>query len=483
MHRFQGLVIVLASVAWTAGALAATDPTPTQLPRLVRPTHYDVTIEPDAAALTFHGDVAISLEVLAPVDEHHAQCRGPAVRVGALHGCGGRARYGAAKITVDEATQTRRFPSSEDSIRPVPARARLHRQDRHPGDRPVRPRLRHRRGRKSARCSPSSRAPTRAACCRRGTSRPTRRPSTSRRSCRRRRWRSATCRWRSGPTRRRPRARPLRASPKMSTYLLFFGARRLRARDRAGRPRPRSASSRSKGAVGPGAVRARSIGARCCASTTTTSACPIRCPSSTTSRRPAAASSSARWRTGARSSPSSTRCCSIPTISTADRPPARLQHRRARDRAPVVRQPGHHALVGRPVAQRRLRVVDGEAHQRSACTRSGTRCSGAVRRPRGGDGARLRSPPRTRSCSTIETVEQASQAFDAITYSKGEAVIRMLEDYVGDDAWRDGVRRYIARARLRQHRHRRPVARRSRRPPASRSRRSRTTSRCSPACR
>jgi aminopeptidase N len=43
----------------------------------------------------------------------------------------------------------------------------------------------------------------------------------------------------------------------------------------------------------------------------------------------------------------------------------------------------------------------------------------------------------------VETVEQASQAFDSITYSKGEAVIRMLEAYVGSDAWRDGVRKYI----------------------------------------
>jgi aminopeptidase N len=43
----------------------------------------------------------------------------------------------------------------------------------------------------------------------------------------------------------------------------------------------------------------------------------------------------------------------------------------------------------------------------------------------------------------VETVEQANQAFDAITYSKGESVIRMLEEYVGPDVWRDGVRRYI----------------------------------------
>jgi aminopeptidase N len=43
----------------------------------------------------------------------------------------------------------------------------------------------------------------------------------------------------------------------------------------------------------------------------------------------------------------------------------------------------------------------------------------------------------------IETVEQASQAFDEITYQKGEAVIRMLEAYVGENAWREGVRAYM----------------------------------------
>jgi aminopeptidase N len=43
----------------------------------------------------------------------------------------------------------------------------------------------------------------------------------------------------------------------------------------------------------------------------------------------------------------------------------------------------------------------------------------------------------------VATVEQASQAFDTITYQKGEAVIRMLEAYVGEDAWRRGVRAYM----------------------------------------
>lgn len=44
-----------------------------------------------------------------------------------------------------------------------------------------------------------------------------------------------------------------------------------------------------------------------------------------------------------------------------------------------------------------------------------------------------------------KTVEEASQAFDGITYSKGESVIRMLEAYTGRDEWREGVRAYMKR--------------------------------------
>ena len=48
----------------------------------------------------------------------------------------------------------------------------------------------------------------------------------------------------------------------------------------------------------------------------------------------------------------------------------------------------------------------------------------------------------------LTTVDQISQAFDSITYQKGEAVITMLEDYVGEDAWRRGVQDYIRTYRL-----------------------------------
>jgi aminopeptidase N len=44
----------------------------------------------------------------------------------------------------------------------------------------------------------------------------------------------------------------------------------------------------------------------------------------------------------------------------------------------------------------------------------------------------------------INDVLAADDAFDDITYQKGAAVIRMLEAYVGEDTFRGGVRRYIA---------------------------------------
>ena len=43
----------------------------------------------------------------------------------------------------------------------------------------------------------------------------------------------------------------------------------------------------------------------------------------------------------------------------------------------------------------------------------------------------------------IVDVLQANEAFDTITYSKGQSVIRMLESYAGEDAFRAGVRAYI----------------------------------------
>ena len=43
----------------------------------------------------------------------------------------------------------------------------------------------------------------------------------------------------------------------------------------------------------------------------------------------------------------------------------------------------------------------------------------------------------------IRTVQQANQAFDAITYSKGESVLNMLEGYASPEVWQRGIQSYI----------------------------------------
>jgi aminopeptidase N len=67
---------------------------------------------------------------------------------------------------------------------------------------------------------------------------------------------------------------------------------------------------------------------------------------------------------------------------------------------------------------------------------------------KGGEQGAMRIDSRTGThpvITPIHDVFQAATAFDGITYEKGHAVIRMLEDYVGPDVFRAGVRRYIAR--------------------------------------
>src|SRR3989441_5463243 len=44
-----------------------------------------------------------------------------------------------------------------------------------------------------------------------------------------------------------------------------------------------------------------------------------------------------------------------------------------------------------------------------------------------------------------KSAEEASQRFDAISYTKGAAVLRMIEGYLGEEAFREGVRIYLRR--------------------------------------
>jgi aminopeptidase N len=48
----------------------------------------------------------------------------------------------------------------------------------------------------------------------------------------------------------------------------------------------------------------------------------------------------------------------------------------------------------------------------------------------------------------IKTEAEANSAFDDITYRKGMSFIRMLESFLGEDVFRDGIRRYMAKHKL-----------------------------------
>jgi aminopeptidase N len=48
----------------------------------------------------------------------------------------------------------------------------------------------------------------------------------------------------------------------------------------------------------------------------------------------------------------------------------------------------------------------------------------------------------------IATEAEANSAFDDITYRKGQSFLRMLESFLGEDVFRDGIRKYIAAHKL-----------------------------------
>ena len=52
-------------------------------------------------------------------------------------------------------------------------------------------------------------------------------------------------------------------------------------------------------------------------------------------------------------------------------------------------------------------------------------------------------PPRAGSASRSESLHDIANAFDGITYAKGEAVLEMFESWLGEDVFRRGVRKYI----------------------------------------
>jgi puromycin-sensitive aminopeptidase len=118
---------------------------------------------------------------------------------------------------------------------------------------------------------------------------------------------------------------------------------------------------------------------------------------------------------------------------------------RARAGTHVVRRPGHHGVVGRPLAERGVRHL--MAYGSSTTGGRNGACGHGFEHDRSGalaqDALRSTHP----IYAPVRSVAEATENFDAITYEKGAAVVRMIEHYLGPDQFRDGVRVYMRRHR------------------------------------
>ena len=145
------------------------------------------------------------------------------------------------------------------------------------------------------------------------------------------------------------------------------------------------------------------------------------------------------------------------------------QHPRARDGAPVVRQPRHAGVVGRPVAQRVVRRVHGQpGHRRRHAS---TPTCGSTTPTRGASGGWSPTSGRapTRWPATARSTRSAAlQDFDGISYAKGCAILQPAQRHRRRRGVLQGRHRPLRAAPLRQRHDARPVrelgARRSRRP-------------------
>jgi len=96
----------MAQASTSNGATAET--VTTQLPRSVRPSHYDVTVTPDAKALTFTGKAAITIDVVEATNAITLQAADLTIAKAALARAGGKA-FGTPTVTLDTEAQTATF--------------------------------------------------------------------------------------------------------------------------------------------------------------------------------------------------------------------------------------------------------------------------------------------------------------------------------------------------------------------------------------
>ena len=131
--------------------------------------------------------------------------------------------------------------------------------------------------------------------------------------------------------------------------------------------------------------------------------------------------------------------------STPDLRPARRAgpDPAARDGPHVVRRPGHDALVGRPLAQRGVRLLGLELGRRSTAPTFTDEWATFLAGGKMGGYRQDMSPATHPIRGEVPDVAQAMANFDAITYTKGASVLKQLMAYVGEDAFVEGLRAYF----------------------------------------
>ena len=202
----------------------------------------------------------------------------------------------------------------------------------------------------------------------------------------------------------------------------------------AGGHRRRSTSTASRCASSTCRARATSPSSgstsapSACAGSSTTTASPTRATRSTCSRCPT--SPPGRWRTSAaitfRESLLLARSRRPPRSRRAD---AGRRRRRPRARPHVVRRPRHDALVERHLAERGVRHVHGADRLRRLPPRLGSLDVFGLERSAAFETDSLAS---TRSVEyPVLSPADCEGMFDVLTYQKGGALLRMLEQFLG----------------------------------------------------
>ena len=106
----------------------------------------------------------------------------------------------------------------------------------------------------------------------------------------------------------------------------------------------------------------------------------------------------------------------------------------ARAGAHVVRRPGHHALVGRPVAERVVRHASSRCSARPQATRWTSAWTTFANIEKTWAYRQDQLPSTHPIAADIPDVHAVEVNFDGITYAKGASVLKQLAAYVGIDA-------------------------------------------------